>query len=158
MSGPTWDDGTTGPRTNTTQRVRSFVPEAPASGGKMGYIWNTANAITPTPINSDGTLIYHSGTHPQKQVYMGLSGLVTRDAAPGEVYPGVSYDNEVVLFYSDIDPTFNEAVSTGSLSTAMARHPTWFLVNGEPYETGLGDITTGTAGPVIQEEDMYMWF
>ncbi|MEJ2465671.1 MAG: Ig-like domain-containing protein [Candidatus Thiodiazotropha sp.] len=152
-TGPTWDDGTTGPRANASQRVRSYVPEAPANGGKMGYIWNTGNAITPTPINSDGTMLYHSGTHPQKQVYMGLAGLVTHDAAAGEVYAGVPYSNEVELFYSDIDPVFNEAVANGTLTTAIDRHPTWFLVNGEPYESGFPDIASGSNGPLAANEN-----
>ncbi|NEX18952.1 hypothetical protein G3480_01240 [Thiorhodococcus mannitoliphagus] len=143
-SGPTWDDGSTGNRTSSTQRVRSFVPEAPANGGRMGYIWNNGQG---TPIDRPGSFIYHSGTWPQKQVYMGLSGLVTKDAAAEEVYPGVSYTNEVVLFYSDLDPAFNAAVSNGSLSTAIDRHPTWFLVNGEPFVQGTTeDLEAGAAG------------
>ena len=145
VSGPTWDDGTSGPRANATQRVRSFVPEAPANGGKMGYIWNNNQG---TPIDRPGSFIYHSGTHPQKQVYMGLAGLVTKDAAAGQAYPGATYSNEVVLFYSDIDPTFNVAVRDGTLDTAIHRHPTWFLVNGEPWEVGFGDITSGPSGPL----------
>jgi hypothetical protein len=150
VSGPTWNDGTSGPRANATQRVRSFVPEAPADGGKMGYIWNNNQG---TPIDRPGSFIYHSGTWPQKQVYMGLAGLVTKDAAAGEAYPGVTYSDDVVLFYSDIDPAFNAAVvdsdgtaGDGPLTTAIDRHPTWFLVNGEPWEMGFGDITSGTNG------------
>ncbi|MEJ2453205.1 MAG: Ig-like domain-containing protein [Candidatus Thiodiazotropha sp.] len=158
VSGPTWDDGTTGGRSSISQRVRSFVPEAPASGGKMGYIWNSGNAITPTQIDDNGTLIYHSGTWPQKQVYMGLAGLVTHDAAAGSVYSGVSYDNDVTLFYSDIDPAFNAAVAAGTLETAVDRHPTWFLVNGEPFHTGIGDITNGTSGPLSSSSNTLLRF
>lgn len=145
VSGPTWNDGSTGNRTGAAQRVRSFVPEAPANGGKMGYIWNNNQS---TPIDRSGTFIYHSGTHPQKQVYMGLAGMMTHDAAAGEVYPGVSYSNEVELFYSDIDPSFNAAVAAGTLTTAMGRHPTWFLINGEPFQAGFGDIANGSNGPL----------
>ncbi len=144
-NGPTWNDGTVGPRTNANQRVRSFGLEAPANGGRRQYIWNTNRA---TIFTGTGTFMYTSGTHPQKQVYMGLAGLVTKDTPAGEAYPGVSYDNEVTLFYSDIDPAFNAAVAAGTLTTAIDRHPTWYLVNGAPYQTGLGDITTGTNGPL----------
>jgi|GEM_PF-1360697 len=143
INGPTWNDGTVGPRTNPTQRVRTFGREANANGGRRAYVWNNFRS---TSFDRPGSFIYHSGTHPQKQVYMGLSGLVTKDEAMGEAYPGVNYSDDVVLFYSDIDPAFNAAVDAGTLSTAMDRHPTWFLVNGEPYVNGLGDITSGTNG------------
>ncbi len=109
--GPTWDDGNTGARTDAAQRVRSFGLE-------------TATAATGTytfKVERPGTFLYHSGTHPQKQVYMGLYGAATRDQAAedivtgtsAEAYPDVPYDNEVILFYSDIDPVFNEAVAAG---------------------------------------------
>lgn len=141
-SGPTWNDGTVGPRTNATQRVRSFGREAVANGGRRPYVWNNYRATT---FSDAGSFIYHSGTHPQKQVYMGLAGLLTKDAAAGEAYPGVAYDSEVTLFYSDIDPQFNGAVAAGTLTTAMDRHPTWFLINGEPYGAGMADIDAGAA-------------
>ncbi len=146
VSGPTWDDGSTGPRTTPTQRVRSFGMEAAPNGGRRSYVWN---GLRGNPIDRPGTFIYHSGTHPQKQVYMGLAGLVTKDNAAGEAYPGVPYDNEVVLFYSDIDPDFNRAVVNGTLTTAIHRHPTWFLVNGEPYVQGMADISQGSNGPLV---------
>jgi FtsP/CotA-like multicopper oxidase with cupredoxin domain len=142
-TGPTWNDGSTGARTSASQRVRSFGLEAPAQGGRRPYVWNSGRG---TPFTDAGTFIYHSGTHPQKQVYMGLAGMLTRDAAAGQVYPGVGYDNEVALFYSDIDPAFNAAVAAGTLGSAVGRHPTWFLINGEPYVDGMGDIATGLGG------------
>ncbi len=111
-------------------RVRSFGTEV-APGATGVYDWPS--------IEGNGTLIYHSGTHPQKQVYMGLSGLVTNDSAPGELYPdgpAVTYDNAVELFFSDIDPAFNEAVAAGTLTTAIERSPSWFLINGAPYVAG----------------------
>lgn len=143
QAGPTWNDGSIGPRTNATQRVRSFGREAAANGGRRQYVWNNFRG---NPIDHSGTFIYHSGTLPQKQVYMGLAGVVTKDNAPKEAYPGVPYDNEVVLFYSDIDPAFNQAVVDGTLTTAVYRHPTWFLVNGQPYSPGVGDISAGSDG------------
>ncbi len=141
--GPTWNDNTIGARTNSTQRVRSFGREAPASGGRMPYVWNNYRG---TPFSGSGSFIYQSATHPQKQVYMGLAGMVAKDAATGEAYPGVTYDSEATLFYSDIDTAFNEAVAAGTLTTAMGRHPTWFLINGEPYVKDVSDsIDAGMA-------------
>ncbi len=143
-AGPTWNDGTTGARANLTQRVRSFGFEATA-GGIESYSWT---GVRP------GTFLYHSGTHPQKQVYMGLYGAVTHDAADGIAYndpqgvplESTAYDNEVVLFYSEIDPALNGAISDGTYTTSIDYHARWFLVNGEPYVPGVtADIPAGNA-------------
>ena len=154
-AGPTWNDGTTGARgADTTKRVRSFGSEAPASGGIESYAFS---------VDRPGSYPYHSGTQPQKQVYMGLYGAVTQNAVeadatagtPAEAYPGVAYDNEVVLFYSDIDPEHNASVDelynpTGLVapySTSIHYHARWFLINGEPYVDGVtADIPAGAGG------------
>lgn len=130
-NGPTWNDGTTGPRAHAGQKMRSYGTEAAANGGREQYIWSAARE---NELTRSGTYLYHSGTHPQEQVYMGLYGAVTRDAATGEVYPGVNYDSEVVLFYSDIDPAINQAVANGTYTTSIDYQARWFLVNGEPYD------------------------
>jgi hypothetical protein len=128
----------TGTRTTLTQRFRSYGNEAAGSGGTQTYTWSLARS---------GSFIYHSGTWPQKQVYMGLYGAMTRDFAPGEVYEGVPYANEVMLFYSDIDPVLNSAIADGSYATSIDYHAQWFLVNGEPYVAGVtADIPAGAAG------------
>ena len=64
-----------------------------------------------------------------------------------EAYAGVPYDNEVVLFYSDVDPVHNAAVATGDTTyTPIHYHAQWFLINGEPYEDGVtADIPAGSA-------------
>jgi hypothetical protein len=135
-NGPTWDDGTTGSRMSATQRVRSFGREANPNGGRQRYVWNN---FRQNPMVKTGSFIYHSGTLPQKQVYMGLHGAITKDAAAGEVYPGVAYDQEQVLFYSEIDPDLNAAIAAGSLETAIHYHARWFLINGEPYSEACTD-------------------
>ncbi|MCG7917566.1 MAG: Ig-like domain-containing protein [Candidatus Thiodiazotropha taylori] len=160
--GPTWDDGTTGARTNLTQKVRSYGVEAAANGGTQVYSWAGANAI-----DTSGTLMYHTGTWPQKQLYMGLAGVVTKDADVGNVlydHDGVpasgdevTYANELILFYHDVDTDFNADVVAGTLESAIHRHPTWYMINGEPYQAGFPDIVNGadgvtpltTAGPTL---------
>lgn len=147
-AGPTWNDGSTGPRINATQKVRSYGLEAAANGGREQYVWSVAGG---NELSRSGTFLYRSGTAPQKQVYMGLYGAVTRDAALGQVYPGVSYGNEVVLFYSDIDPALNQAVANGTYTTSIDYKARWFLVNGEPYNpaakaTPAMSLPAGTAG------------
>jgi len=103
--------------------------------------------------------MYHSGTHPQKQLYMGLFGAIAGN-------PGVAYANEVTLFYSDIDVDLNMSIaclypSTGldctdveTYTTSIHHHPSWFLVNGAPYvgngEPGATpDIAAGTTIPAL---------
>ncbi|MCU7840834.1 MAG: tandem-95 repeat protein [Candidatus Thiodiazotropha sp. (ex Troendleina suluensis)] len=145
-NGPTWNFGPVGNRTSATQKVRSYGREAGANGGRRAYVWNTFRG---TPIaNPGGTFTYYSGTEPQKQVYMGLYGAVTKNAAAGEIYPGIAFTNEQILFYSEIDPDHNAAVAAGDPNyTPIAYHPKWFLINGEPYEDGTTpDIAIGNAG------------
>lgn len=119
-------------------RVRSFTHEAAANGGTADYFW--AN-IKP------GTYLYHSGTHPQVQVQMGLYGAVTRNfldgvpevpaippnpaipgdpgtpaipAVPGQAYDGVPYGAELTLLFSEIDPVQHAAIAGGTFGTAGA--------------------------------------
>jgi hypothetical protein len=152
--GPTWNDGATGARTSASQRVRSFGVEA-APGGMQTYTF---------AVERPGTFLYHSGTLPQKQVYMGLYGAATKDEAPGVAYPGVgggdpvAYDNELVLFYSDVDPAFNAAVEAGTLQTAIDYQARVFLINGEPYQAGMADITAGTAGDLAATTSVLVRF
>jgi FtsP/CotA-like multicopper oxidase with cupredoxin domain len=88
-------------------RVRSFDKET-ASAATASYSWT---GLKP------GTFLYHSGTHPAVQVQMGLYGSVTHDAAAGEAYAGIPYDNEVMLYYSEIDPALHAAVDGGIYGT-----------------------------------------
>ena len=137
-AGPTWDNNLTGARTTPTQRVRSFGSEADANGGRESYSWASLRP---------GTNVLHSGTHPQKQVYMGLYAAVTQDFGVGEAYEGVLYEDEVVLFYSEIDPDMNTAIDAGTHITSIHYHPRWFLVNGQPYEEGVTlDMFAGSPG------------
>ncbi|MCU7846045.1 MAG: thrombospondin type 3 repeat-containing protein [Candidatus Thiodiazotropha sp. (ex Monitilora ramsayi)] len=151
--GPTWDDNSIGSRTNLSQRMRSYDREANPNGGRRAYQWRTST----NGINNEfmpGTFVYHSGTVPQNQVYMGLYGAVTQDAVdagpttPAEVYSGVTYDNEAVLFYSEIDPAHNAAVAAGDATySPIDFHPKWFLINGEPYVDGVtAPIPAGVTG------------
>jgi FtsP/CotA-like multicopper oxidase with cupredoxin domain len=70
---------------------------------------------------------------------MGLYGAVTKDAAAGQVYSGISYDNEVLLFFSEIDPALHTEVANGTYGTlpgmtsTINYDPKYFLINGEPY-------------------------
>lgn len=123
-------------------RVRSFTHETPA-GGSAVYSWGNLKP---------GTFLYSSGTHAAVQVQMGLYGGLIHDAAAGEAYAGIAYDNEVVMLYSEIDPALHTAVVDGSYGTpgypsTLNYVPKYFLVNGAPFAGGITPaIPAGASG------------
>ncbi len=110
-------------------RVRSFTHEAAANGGTAIYTWAD---IKP------GTYLYHSGSHPQVQVQMGLYGALTSNfldgvpavpaappnpavpAVPGQAYDGVPFGAELALLFSEIDPAQHAAIVAGTFGTGSA--------------------------------------
>jgi FtsP/CotA-like multicopper oxidase with cupredoxin domain len=81
----------------------------------------------------EGTYLYHSGTHLQVQVQMGLYGALVVEGAS---YPAVSRDE--VLLYSEIDPALHEAVDSGTYGTPVYPstfdyNPQYFLINAKSY-------------------------
>ena len=101
-------------------RVTAFTYEAPADGG-----------ITTTPYTwtdvKPGTYLYQSGSHPAKQVQMGLYGALTLGT-----YPGTSGD--VTLLYSEIDPLLHDPPAA---ATPLGYKPRHFLVNGSAAQPPL---------------------
>ncbi len=137
---PVWDDGSSGARANLAQRAVSLTHVA-ASGGTATYQWTNVQP---------GTYLYQSGTHAAVQVQMGLYGAVKHDAAGGTAYPGVTYDAEVTLLYSAIDPALHAAVAAGTYGTpayssTVNYHPRYFLINGQPF-SGQPPIAAGNVG------------
>lgn len=119
--------GLTGPRfygggnPNFAGRMRSQVPETRRlSGGRPNAVTYTFSGVR------EGTYLYHSGTHMQVQVQMGLHGPVTvcpasspYDTAQGRCLTGgnrpyagarTGYFREYGIFYSEIDPDIHLAV------------------------------------------------
>ncbi|HKE92973.1 MAG TPA: hypothetical protein VKB34_01590, partial [Povalibacter sp.] len=80
-------------------RVRSFAAEV-APSASASLVW-TATNLRP------GTYLIESGTHPSIQGPMGLYGIVVVTDAS---YPGQSFDKDVPLLLSEIDPLQNRAV------------------------------------------------
>ena len=99
-------------------RITAFTHEAAANGGTTSYTWTGAK---------DGTYLYQSGSHPAKQVQMGLYGALT---IKGASYPD-SHD-EVTLLYSEIDPALH---SPPAAATPLGYHPRHYLVNGSTSES-----------------------
>lgn len=117
-------------------RLRSFAPEA-AAGGTVSYTWNGLKA---------GTYLYQSGTHPAKQVQMGLYGAVKVDTAPFVAYSGVPYDNEVVLLYSEIDADLH---SPPGVAQPLNYIPEYYLINGQPHQFGSTPILAGNVNETV---------
>jgi hypothetical protein len=113
----------------TGVRATSFTTATPGAGGQNTYGWT---GLRP------GSYPYHSGTHAAVQVQMGLYGPVTVQPAAQQAYPGIAYDNEAILFYSEIDPALHQAVADGDYGTptypsTIDYVPKYFLVNGQPH-------------------------
>lgn len=128
------------------QRARSLTAET-APGATVQYTWTSFRP---------GTFLYHSGTQPQVQVQMGLYGGVKKDASAGVAYSGNpningAYDNEAILFYSEIDPLLHAAVKNGTYGTAaypstLNYNPRYFLINGDSFS---GNRFFPRTGPLL---------
>ena len=86
------------------------------------------------------------------------------DPNPAQAYPGVPYDNELTLLYSEIDPVLHAAVAAGRYgqpvpdplpigltaadypSSALNYQAQYFLINGKPFQAGDPPLATLTAG------------
>jgi len=136
------------------QRIRSFTHETePNNTVPVVYEWNNLRP---------GTYLYHSGSHPAVQVQMGLYGCLRHNveevnveevmgtATPNVAYRGVDYDTEVILCFSEIDPTLHQAVADGNygpgkpVTSTMNYQPKYFLINGQPYSAGMLPVPAGS--------------
>jgi hypothetical protein len=130
---------------HTGGRMTSFTGTTAGSGGENVY------SFTVKP----GTYLYHSGTHPAVQVQMGLYGMLKVDAATMVAYPGIPYDSEVEILYSEVDPELHDAIDDGSYGTTgptstIGYTPQYFLVNGEEFQSGQPALPAGvTNGKVL---------
>lgn len=125
------------------QRLYSLTKMVQPGTTKI-YTWNN---VTP------GTYLYQSGTHQQVQVQMGLYGAMTKTSLGGEAYPGISYDHDVTMLFSEIDPALHAAVDNGSYGTpvypsTLNYDPKYFLVNGSPYTGTTPQVVGGFVGGV----------
>ena len=134
-------------------RVRSFGDEV-APGQTATLSWQNLKP---------GTYLYETGTLPSLEVPMGLYGVVVVTSAPtadaaGTAYPGVSYDDEVALLLSEMDPVQNAAVDAAASAgadlnfrndptcartpgsclpaypAAVNYTPTYFFINGQAFD------------------------
>jgi hypothetical protein len=97
----------------------------------------------PTPALKPGTYLIESGTHPSIQGPMGLYGILVVTAAPtqlagvetaaGTAYPNVSYDTEVQVLFSEIDPVQNNSVQAAVTTSGFSETMVW---SGQPGGCG----------------------
>lgn len=144
-------------------RVQSFTHEVLA-GGTGDYTWSNLKP---------GSYAYQTGTHPAKQVQMGLYGAMIKDLAANTAYPGIGYNNQVVEFLSEIDPVLHSRVAAGTYGTPCANanlqktnpctstigyNPKWFLVNGEVFVDPSPALPTPIAGGNTGETTLIRFF
>jgi hypothetical protein len=101
-------------------RVQSFSTEV-APGTAQTLTWKAPRA---------GTYLLESGTHPSIQGPMGLYGIVVvtnaaAQGAAGTAYPGVSYNADIPLLFSEIDPVQNKAVSAAVNTGGFSETKVW---------------------------------
>src|SRR5512143_905274 len=139
--GPTWPIAGPAGGGNPTftppaqvDRVQSFATEV-AAGSSQDLTWNNLRP---------GTYLIESGTHPSIQGPMGLYGvLVVTDAT----YPGVAYDTDVALLFSEIDAVQNRAVDAAVRTDGFSETKVWSGLAGSPSGCGNPLNADGTANP-----------
>ena len=114
------------------------LPDAPKT-----FTWN---GIQP------GTHLYYSGSHPGLEVPMGLYGGIKKDAGLGEAYAGIVYDNEVLVFYSEMDSELYSIMNVSGFdpdtvdAANIQYQPRYYSVNGEYSTNPDRDIPAGNLG------------
>jgi FtsP/CotA-like multicopper oxidase with cupredoxin domain len=141
-------------------RIRSFGTEV-AEGANATLTWTA-----PRP----GTYLIESGTHPSIQGMMGLYGILVvtsaptsnagTETAPGTAYPAsgsraaVTYDAEVPLILSEIDPVMNKQISTAVNTSGFSETTVWSGLTG-----GCGNPTSASYNtcypPVVNYKPLY---
>ena len=116
-------------------RIRSFDKET-APTATVAYTWTDVQP---------GTYLYGSVSHIQVQRQMGLYGAMTKDFGANEAYPGVTYDVDQILVYSEVDPILHEEMDddnllngshpTDPMTSTINYNPKYYLLNGahRPY-------------------------
>jgi hypothetical protein len=128
-------------------RVRSFSTEV-AAGATTSLTWT---GLQP------GTYLLESGTHPSIQGPMGLYGIVVvttapSGATPGTAYPNVTYNAEIPLLFSEVDPLQNNAVQAAVNTAGFNENATntLFLKPGPIQGLNLSNGGTGyTSAPSV---------
>jgi len=139
---PTWFIAANPPGTPCTAPTPLVtVGTPPAQGPRVQSMATEVLAGATTPLTwsslKPGTYLLESGTHPSIQVPMGLIGVLVVTTAPsatsatGTAYPAVgttlavSYNAELPLEFSEIDPVQNKAVNTAVNTAGFNETKVW---------------------------------
>lgn len=147
-------------------RVQSFSTEVPGGAAVAGTAGATnaaslcfgACGVAGQPALRPGTYLLESGTHPSIQGPMGLYGIVvvtcapgsTACTSPGTAYPAagaraaVTYNAEIPLLLSEIDPVQNNAVNAAVNTAGFSEIAVW---SGQPGGCGNPLTATNTPNP-----------
>ncbi|MCB0106164.1 MAG: multicopper oxidase domain-containing protein, partial [Caldilineaceae bacterium] len=116
--------------------VTSLTDVAAAGGGSMTYSF-----VASKP----GTYIYESGTSPEKQVRMGLAGVLIVRPALGAAYAydradsQFMPDEEFLVLLSEIDPYQHQAAEQNKPFDLTKYHVHYWLVNGRTFPDTIAD-------------------
>ena len=167
----TWPIAVTGPQNVPPpqgNRVQSFSTEvaACAPGGTTPCPFTALTWTAPRP----GTYLIESGTHPSIQGPMGLYGILVVTTAPsgttlGTAYPAagaspaITYNAEVPLLLSEIDPVQNNAVNTAVNTAGFSETAVW---SGQPGGCGNPGSPVGVINtcypPAVNYKPLYYLF
>jgi len=139
-------------------RVQSFATEV-AVGTPQTLCWGVCG-VTGAPALKSGTYLIESGTHPSIQGPMGLYGILVvtnTTTAPATAYPAVgttaavTYNADIPLLLSEIDPVQNAAVQAAVLTPGFNELTVWSGLYGgcgNPFNAnGTANATYGTCYP-----------
>ena len=120
--------------TGTT--LTSLTNVASAGGGSMTYSF-----VASKP----GTYLYQSGTSPEKQVRMGLAGVLIVRPARGADFAynrddtRFTPEEEFLVFLSEIDPYQHQAAEQNKPFDLTRYHVHYWLVNGRTFPDSIAD-------------------
>src|SRR5882762_6661394 len=167
---PIADSLTTGTPPGQGPRVQSFSTEVAAAGSALvGNQVPSGSALTWAALRP-GTYLIESGTHPSIQGPMGLYGILVVTTAPlgataGTAYgtagttTAVSYNADVPLLLSEIDPVQNNAVQAAVNTVGFSETKVW---SGQPG--GCGNPSSGAGvyqtcyPPAVNYSPLYYLF
>ena len=157
-------------------RVQSFSQEVAAVGATLqtGEVASGATLTWKAP--RPGTYLLESGTHPSIQGPMGLYGMVVVTTAPtaaagvetaaGTAYPAnpgppaapaVTYDADIPLLLSEIDPVQNHTVGAAVNTSGFSETAVW---SGQPNQCGNSSSTNYLTcyPPAVNYSPLYYLF
>ena len=124
------------PQFDGTGKATSLTNVAPANGGSMTYSFVASNP---------GTYLYQSGTNPEKQARMGLSGALIVRPTSGANFAYNRADSrftpeeEFLVFLTEIDPYQHSAAEQNLPFDLTTYHVHYWLLNGRTFPDTIAD-------------------